>query len=254
MYIKYKRIQLVFFFINLIWVIRDLKLFKIEIENNKILDIRVYKFFKWTSSSLFFIGLLNEEKVFIKLYRYTDNNREYKIQLYLNQFKLEFVPNIYIMHNSDDKIRNKVVVTDMIDKIDDKIINSELNILKLNSLIEQSILILKEFSKYGIVHCDIRPENIIIDKDFQLHIIDFEFAICKEMNIYRNFNSINIKYLENLGAEYRADYLFWDDAYSFCLIIEEIIFHNKYTELELDIISNNKTELKKLVNTNVYKY
>ena len=102
------------------------------------------------------------------------------------------------------------------------ILNNKVDIKFMKSLTDFCIRVLKELESKGIIHRDIRPENIFVYKenegvDFKL--IDFGCSVYKNKENLLN-NSIFKLDFETAGVNYRAGVRTWDDAGSCYVMIK----------------------------------
>ena len=77
--------------------------------------------------------------------------------------------------------------------------------------------------RIGLVHRDLRPENLLFADDGGLRLVDFQFAVChksyKEDSIYRQHPEL----IRPLGTpEYSRFNYTWDDMYSAAKVIERL--------------------------------
>jgi serine/threonine protein kinase len=77
--------------------------------------------------------------------------------------------------------------------------------------------------RLGLVHRDLRPENLLFADDGGLRLVDFQFAVChksyKEDSIYRKHPEL----IRPLGTpEYSRFNYTWDDMYSAAKVIERL--------------------------------
>lgn len=85
--------------------------------------------------------------------------------------------------------------------------------------IEELVLILDELFFSGIIHRDLRPENICIDANGNVIIIDFGWALYKEFG----YSKTNYELIERiLNQEFRDESGKYDDALSVYLSIRKV--------------------------------
>lgn len=91
-----------------------------------------------------------------------------------------------------------------------------------SNIIEQFIEIAEDLKKAGIIHRDIRPENLIyINESKRVFLIDYAASVIKGKKGY--FAALyQEKYLKGLGSIYKPEIFLWDDAYSLSEIIRFI--------------------------------
>ena len=144
----------------------------------------------------------------------------------------------------------------LLEKIEAKSLTSILGNITLetfHSFLAQFIYILGEFSRMGLVHCDITPDNIMVNKQDELVIIDFEYSIFKGNPDYQDFTFARKSVLKALGGEYSMTGYVWDDAYSFLSITKEIVRLNNFNENDLLKIKEEFEILESIIGANQYK-
>lgn len=87
-------------------------------------------------------------------------------------------------------------------------------------LADEIVALAEELKKSGFVHRDVRPSNLVIQKDGSIKLIDFQFAVglCDEEPLHRDpvfANSLTSLFtLYALGEDYAFARAQWNDAYS----------------------------------------
>lgn len=251
--IKIFLIKLRFRIISLIWIIFKFIQFKRQMSKKFIYGISVFKLSLWSSEVHFFTGQKGNTNLFIKLYKSKDKNiREAQMLLQIHNNKpCSYVPILYEYSLSNDGF---ILMIEKLDGFPLAKRMSDLNFEVFDDILEQFTEILEDLHNKSIVHCDIRPDNILLSNINKIKIIDFEYAVCKKIDTlqYLHFEKKHI--LKNLGAHYAVGDFVWDDAYSFYKIACEIIVINNYSENELTILSNKIRVLKMYIGKNQYAY
>tara|TARA_B110000091_G_C13821894_1_gene481563 strand:+ start:6032 stop:6667 length:636 start_codon:yes stop_codon:yes gene_type:complete len=210
----------------------------------------LYKFVDWTTETFYFKANFEGKNIFIKLLKHENKNiREAEVLKYISNCESESFAS-KLIYESPIKTKS-VIVTEIIEGevLKEKNIDFELFLL----ITDQFIEILNSLQKLDIVHCDIRPNNIIITPSKQVKLIDFEYAICKSIQNLNNLKFENKLILQNLGEEYSCKGFIWDDAYSFYRIIKNILEFNEYRESDL-YTANEKVEIiKSYIGSNTYE-
>ncbi len=90
-----------------------------------------------------------------------------------------------------------------------------------------------------LIHRDVKPDNILVDKDSNVKLLDFQFIVSNnrgKLAESREMKAVN-QGVRSLGQEYRfADY-HWDDAYSFAKIIKELSLLDSSELIRSDLTS-----------------
>ncbi|WP_353538532.1 protein kinase [Colwellia sp. KU-HH00111] len=219
----------------------------------KVSKLKVTRVDLWTTHVMFFTGSLQHKPVFVKLYRDNNKNqREARILQHINIMDCRS-PLLCIMQDGSSPhgyfvIAEQIKATPLAQLLDKISFNLCLSLLK------QFILILDDFNRMGVVHCDITPNNILVNDTAQITIIDFEYAVCHHSQTYCDLRFETKKILQSLGGDYSATGLVWDDATSFSKIINNILKHNKFPEGELNQIVEQLNILESKIGRNQYKY
>ena len=137
----------------------------------------------------------------------------------------------------------------------DKIIakNYEFSLYEIKNILSQFVSILDILYEHKIIHRDIRPQNIIINKlngKAIVKLFDFSFSITPHKDHLQEVKGEKKEFvLKNLGTQkYRRNYFYWDDAYSFMKISQDLAPINV-----LENLSEYK-EIKKRIGRLTYKY
>lgn len=243
-------IRLKFAILNTFWLVLKFPKFKLLFNKLSFYDIKLFKFLDWTTHTIYFKANFEKNFFFIKLLKHENNNiREAEVLKYISNSEYAALAPKLIY---ESPIKNKyVVVTEIIEGgiLKEKNIDFELFLL----ITDQFIEILNSLQKLEIVHCDIRPSNIIITPSKQVKLIDFEYAICKSIQNLNNLKFENKLILQNLGEEYSCKGFIWDDAYSFYRITKNIIEFNEYRESDLYIVNKKVDIIKSYIGSNTYE-
>jgi serine/threonine protein kinase len=243
-------IKLKFIINNIFWLVLKFPEFKLLFNRLSFYDIKLFKFLDWTSHTFYFKANLEEKNIFIKLFKHENKNiREAEVLKYIsNSESGALAPKLIY----ESPIKNKfIIVTEIIEGgiLKEKNIDFDFFLL----IADQFIEILNSLQKLDVVHCDIRPNNIIITPSKKVKLIDFEFAICKSIQNLNNLNFENKLILQNLGEEYSCEGFIWDDAYSFYRIIKNILEFNEYRESDLYIANEKVDIIKSYIGINTYE-
>ena len=101
--------------------------------------------------------------------------------------------------------------------------------------------VVNQIHKYGVIHCDLKPNNILIDINNNVKLVDFDIATNDYTNHFYGYGSI--KYCSKMQLlDSKIDYT--ADLYSLGIIFYELIFQiNPFGEKNADIISNKKNSI-----------
>ena len=163
---------------------------------------------------------------------------------------IKFVPNLKACH-----VINEGVLL-IIERVKGVSLTSRIHGMAFEdfkSIIGQFLVILDEFNAASLVHCDIRPDNIMISDSGDVKVIDFEYAVCATDEENKDLKFENFKVLKNLGGDYSQGNYIWDDAFSFDRISNEILDVNVYSQEELVELSILMGSLSDLVGKHEYK-
>ena len=243
-------IKVKFMILNSFWLVLKFTDFKFALNRLSFYDIQLFKFGYWTTEVFFFKAIYQGKNIFVKLYKSENKSlRDAAILKYISNsncgaFASKFIYNSQIGTKS-------VVVTELISGKPLREKNTEIGLFLI--IIDQFIEILNSLQILNIVHCDIRPDNIILTPSNKIKLIDFEYAVCKSV---KNLNDLNFEktlILENLGGEYSCKQFVWDDAYSFYVITKNILQFNDYRESDLFLASKKIEIIKSFIGRNTYE-
>lgn len=175
-------------------------------------DVRIYKFYRWHSGFQYFIGKKNIKKIFIKVCRgkYNTVCAEAKIG--------EFEPLFFAPRVEGSSVgRYNFVATEYLEIYE---LKESLNYVNACSIVRQACEILDELWKNGIVHRDIRPENVCINQNGQMILIDYGWAVYEDYH-YRKTDYILIE--EMINQEYRNYDGRFDDAFSMYMTLSKVL-------------------------------
>ncbi|MCM3378792.1 MULTISPECIES: protein kinase domain-containing protein [Shouchella] len=203
--------------------------------------LRPFRFFTWHHGCNYYLGNLGEHTKFIKLSndKFIIRN-EYEALIELQ--KSISINNMYhFPRNVEFREMNRFdyLIQDFIEGYSltefKKDLVQSYSVQEQIKLIKSFEIILEELHKSKLVHRDVRPANIIIEKSSEngignVVLIDFAFALKNTEGNLKLFltkqNEINV--LKELGEGYSPRSLYWDDAYSFLLIIQEITTNEEW--------------------------
>lgn len=227
-------IKALLFFV--MWNIKEKNSFYKKIgKDYGVYNIKPYDFLHWKHGCKYFIGLINQERVFIKSGGLINTtSREIYSLMYAknNSYILDkHTPNLITKNPNSDY----VLIERMMNGIsaDDSF---KFNEVEIDSIVNQIYEIYLELKNNNIIHMDIKPSNFIIENvenNLTVYIFDFGFSIVNSKNIYENIivNSKSKNIIKNLGSQYSQNNDRWDDAYSFLMTLKKInpsLMHTHY--------------------------
>ncbi len=140
--------------------------------------------------------------------------REYKLLKKLNGMQPNFFPEPISYSNEDTNI---LVIEFVEGQRLDELVSDGLNDQEAAQKISTSLHKIQScLHEAGIVHRDIRPANVIVDRDGNAVLIDFQMAISTKSPVFKEFKCIKRKFksVKNLGEEFAAGRYHWDDVIS----------------------------------------
>ena len=164
------------------------------------LIVRPQLLFSWTSEVIFLKHRAGSDHLFIKVYA-SHKTREKKIGDYLKSTsETSFVLPVKYIEIGEYSIYTfpyqvGITLKDAIERRAQK---------ELNYFLENILDLLVQLNSYTVTHCDLTPQNIIIDTCGSLKIIDFEFAIIRDHPSLCMHDEAEEVFLENLGGKYKV--------------------------------------------------
>lgn len=189
--------------------------------------------------------LLNRYKVVDELshnnnftvYTICDNNNEYiiKVANINNEYTIGTLQNeVFALtrlsqYNYTPKIKEYKTDSNFNYIVYTKIVGYNLNEYKFNNLKTKIVVminltnIVEHINMMNIVHCDLKPNNIIIDKNGKINILDFGISQIDGNNKFKQYGTLKYSSLEKASNE-SID--FHEDIYSLGVILFELINEN----------------------------
>lgn len=228
---------------NFVWLILNYVDLRKSIGNLDIL-----KFEEWSTEVFFFTTKFDHKKTFIKVHKDIGKfDREFLVQDYLKNAGLK-VPELLSTG------KGKKFQYLLFEYIDGRTLNNvQFDLVSFISLLDQILDTLQVLSKGGLIHCDIRPENLLFTKDGDLVLIDFEYLVVRGEAGLDNLGYEDIERLKGLGGRYKRGEFYWDDAYSFWLIVNEIKNSLGLKNGQSDIVDKLLLEIKNLIGRDFYE-
>lgn len=181
--------------------------------DKKVENVKVYKFSRWHVGFCYFVGTLEECKVFIKVCRGVYNT----VPAESNMLKYEdfyYCPKVKAYNlGRYSWIATKYMEIKPLYKMHANEFTED--------LINQAVNILDSLYAYGIIHRDLNLENVCLDKNGKLLLIDFGWALYREFD----FKETEYTFIEKtLNLDYRGENNNFDDAVSLFLIFKELLY------------------------------
>ena len=219
--------HIIYSFYSTIWYLWNISLIKQYFDSNDITNYRVELMHLWKPNAKYFSGYLisTNQKIFVKFGAKLFIQREYDALQYLSALlpSISWLPIIinYDLNWALPNITFKFIDGIPLNKIDKNNISPVLQ----KNLITTFKEICNSLYPLGLAHRDIRPHNIIIDKDNSVYLIDFAFMVGTNKQ-YTSLQELpntpeNIDKLYRLGNGYNPKIGIWDDAYSCMKILTE---------------------------------
>lgn len=148
------------------------------------------------------IGTLNNEIIALtrlSQYDYIPKVKEYKIDLNFNYIIYEKISGCNLNEYKFDSLKEKVIA-----------------MINLVNIVEH-------INMMNIVHCDLKPDNIIIDKNGKINILDFGISQIDGNDKFKKYGTIKYSSMEKIKNK-NVD--FHEDIYSLGVIIFELINGN----------------------------
>jgi len=233
---------------SIIWIFKNyMNLKKIISKDFNYKIIKLFRIQDWHFGQRYFYVSNEVDTYFMKSLGHGENNlNEIKV---LNLFNNKYIYFPLFINCFSYKSEKMVVMEKLnLERLDEFLKKNYLNLEETKKIISSFIEICDIFSKEKIVHRDIRPQNIFINRTevITIKVIDFAYAISLNKGFLNEVKISEVKkgFFKNLGGEYRYDHLQWDDAYSFLKISENI-----YSGKELFLLEEYQQLKKKIGKT-----
>lgn len=201
----------------IIWSIIYKKSIYNELQVNGIKYIKPYKWMSWKNGVYYFIGFIDTERVFIKTNGIMNSlKQEQETLSYVRKYSSYLQQHTPYMFRINNIIVERMLEGDSLDVL--------YNHNECEKVVEQLFDIYKELRRLRVSHCDIRPENFILQKDGNVILIDFGFALINSNDAFDKiaYNEKNKKIIKYLGGEFAVGNGTVDDAYSMLLTMKFI--------------------------------
>ncbi|MCK8043305.1 protein kinase [Shewanella sp. 1CM18E] len=202
------------------WYLLYSKKYKRYVHSIGISDLRPTRVKFWNQKAIFFKGVYQKREVFIKCYKNQEKiGREIQLAKVIGSSSNDHLCNLLLHDVSPFGVTlcSSMLNASTLTEFSRKITEDELFYVS-----KQFYDILIYLRDRKIVHCDIRPDNIMIDNNLNVTLIDFEFSIALSISEFKKHYEYTLERLVNLGGEYKFSSLIWDDAYSFNEILKEL--------------------------------
>lgn len=202
-------------------MVKYFKKLKRELGQSEVINVRPFKFLSWHSGFNYFIGKHEVGAVFIKVCAGKYNTIEAE-SVMMRYNKLGFFPEVILF--ADTPI--SYVTTKLINT---KKINKNISYSLIVTIILQAEKILDQLYANGIIHRDIRPENLLLTINDKLLLFDFGWAVYREFSYKKSDYAFIEKILNN---KFRGSDEGFDDALSMYLSFKEIFGNDIETMLK----------------------
>ena len=135
---------------------------------------------RWWQKDVFIVKLKSWETRVLKIFRNNSERDEREIEIYNNFIWKAKIPKIFedLIIENERILVEEFINWNTLSKLKDNFIGNSDETIKI---IIQIITNMVPFRESGIIHRDIKPDNLIISNEWEIYIIDFWIAKVEEL-------------------------------------------------------------------------
>jgi serine/threonine protein kinase len=233
--LKFTRIKE--WFRSFLWLFKNMSNFRKELySQHEVVDIRIFKFFNWHVGACYFSACLRGDKIFIKtdykLDLLKNEINAYAILSKITDLKRSLLKPVFHDEHNFHFIGYRFVDAITLEKF---VTSNRFSQERFDFVIDQIIATIDCFYEAGLVHRDLKPDNIFVRNDCSIIVFDYLFAVSAGKHLPLSEIALNRsdseEILSVMGTGSQTKRFVWDDAHGIMTFLIEL---NKRFGVKID--------------------